>query len=170
MLSWELPQEEKDVNKPIVQPQKSWFGQVFDNLGSWKSAARADIGQIGLDTEIKDTYDAIMQDKYKSKEEYDYLQNKLRDLLSQQYDYQTAFKENQQALEGNNSQLADFTQIGGTVHGIYTQGADTVKGAALGAATYGLPALAAGGVGAIPAAIAGAAQGATWGNRVGAFH
>lgn len=73
-------------------------------------------------------------------------------------------------LNQNDSYLKDFTEIGGTVQGIGTQLKDTAMAAGAGAVTMGALGAGAGGIGAIPAALVGAAKGATWGNRVGAFH
>jgi len=169
MLEWELPREEQEVAEQ-VQPQNGYFGQIFDNLNSWRKAAYADTRQIGLDTEIKDTFDAINNHKYRNYEEYMALRSKLWNLVDEQNQYQEDFATHQKALEANNSELADLTQVGGTVHGIGTQLKDTVVGAATGALAYGLPAAAAsGGVAAIPAAMVGAAKGATWANRYGAL-
>ena len=165
--------EEEESDKEYIEPAKnntSWFGQIFDNVGAFGNAAYSNIKDIGLTADIRDTYEKLYNGDYSSREEYDRLVQDFERMQNERREYKQRFQDNNAILEKNNSWLKDLAEVGGTVHGIGTQLKDTAMAAGAGAVTMGALGVGAGGIGAIPAALVGAAKGATWGNRFGAFH
>jgi len=73
----------KEEEEKKSSPNKSYFADVFDNIGFWKDATKANTKETGLTLDIRELYKKIENGEYSSKEEYDELANQLMSLYRQ---------------------------------------------------------------------------------------
>lgn len=155
---WDSNQETEEQ----VQPTKSWWSDIFDNAGAYAKATYANTRELGMGSDIKNTYDKLHNKQYSSRQEFDNLVQELDTLQAERDAYRNQFQENQKILNQNDSMLKDFTEVGGTMQGIWTQAKDTAIGAGTGAVIgSAVPVLGTG---------AGFSTGARVGNFVGSIH
>lgn len=136
--------------EPIKAPKRS----LFDHLGDWLGAVKANYGDVTSSDELGDIRLKMMEPM--SRERYDELSAQYDKLYKEREAYRNAYNQYQQALVDDDSSLKDFTQFGGTAQGFGIQALGSLAGAGLGA-----------GVGTVLAPGAGTASGAATGWKIG---
>lgn len=136
--------------EPIKAPKRS----LFDHLGDWLGAVKANYGDVTSSDELGDIRLKMMEPM--SKEEYDELSAQYDKLYNEREAYRNAYNQYQKALVDDDSSFQDFTQFGGTAQGFGIQALGSLAGAGLGA-----------GVGTVLAPGPGTASGAATGWKIG---